>query len=952
MPTGRIGQVVMRSATAALGALAIGAALIAGGRTSCADEPDIAAARSLLLKGRYAEAAERFVAADSSPAAAIGLARARASVGKHDEALGVLKAAAGRFPESAAVQAELALAFLRSGEYEAAGQHKDAALALDKEHVKARFVEAELLKYSGQLKQAQDAYGWFVAHYNRAPRIDDPEDLVFIGRAVAEHARWTRSSNQFRRLVRDLYPAALRLEKDYWPARLEAALLYLEKYNERDAAGEISAGLAINPHSAELHAARAALALSSFDLATAKSSLDRALEINSRLLWALQLRADWFFSDVRPADAIEVLESARKLNPRAEGTLGRLYAARLSVEPPGQPSAAAQAILDEATRQNPHCGEFFLAAGAAFDRMRHYPQAAVQYRQAAERMPQLLSARGQLGLVLMRLGEETEAAQLLAESFATDPFNVRVKNQLEVLDLLKGYAIVETDHFVLKFDRGQDELLARYAAQHLEETFADLTRRLGHTPTDKTLVEIFSRHGGEAGQNWFSARMVGLPLIGPVGACAGKMVALSSPTEMPSKYNWAQVLRHELVHVINLQHTNFHVPHWFTEGLAVHLEDQPRPRDWLELLARRSREGTLYTLDDVTLGFVRPKSGDDWTLAYCQSELYIEHLLATYGDDAPRRMLEAFAQHLTTPQALQRLFGTTVEQFEREYKERINRLIASAGPTIARPGRTLTQLQKEAADQPEDADAAAELARAWLDRDDKLQARKWAVAAQAIEPKHQLAAYVLARMRLSIGENEAAVDLLEKSLNRDAPQEDLLALLAALKLQASDTAAATALYTLGEDKLPHSERWLKGLVKIHLQVGDQEKLMPLLKRLVALEPDNASARQKLAELAIGAKDFQQAAALARQGIHADVQHVPSHVLLASALAGMGKHSAAVEEFGVAAQLDGDQPDVLAGLAHSLLALEKKHEAREVVARLRKLDAKHKQLPDLEKSLSP
>ena len=417
--------------------------------------------------------------------------------------------------------------------------------------------------------------------------IDDPTDLLLHRprrtRACALDAQLPSS---FAASSAELFPAALRLEQNFWPARLEAARLYVEKYNEADAATEITAGLAINPQAAELHAARAALALDSFDLATARSSLDRALEINPQLVWAHQLRADWLLADVRPSEAIEVLEEARKLNPRDEATLGRLFAALLAVEPPGQLSDRAQALLNEVSQNNPHCGEFYLAAGEAFERLRRYPQAAENYRLAGERLPQLIAPRGQLGLVLMRLGEEAEAAKLLEESFAIDPFNVRVKNQLEVLDLLKNYAVVETDHFVLKFDRGQDELLARYAARHLEESFADLTKRLGYTPKDKTLIEIFSRHGREAGQNWFSARMVGLPLIGPVGACAGKMVALSSPTEMPKKYDWARVLRHELVHVINLQQTDFGVPHWFTEGLAVHLEDQPRPREWVDSALR------------------------------------------------------------------------------------------------------------------------------------------------------------------------------------------------------------------------------------------------------------------------------------------------------------------------------------------------------------------------------
>ncbi len=918
-----------------------------------ADDGDLAAARTMLLKGRYAEARQRFAAAaETDPAATIGLAQSLTATGKRDEALAALEAGAKRFGDSAAIQAELALIAYDLGDHATAERHKVKALEIDEDCVLARWVDAQLLKSAGKLSEAERAYAWFTGYYNRAPRVDDPAALLAIARGVAEHARWTRNSKQFRRILTELFPAALRWDKDYWPARLEAARLYAEKYNEADAAAEITAGLAINPQAAELHAARAALALSSFDLATAKTSLNRALEINPQLVWAHLLRADWLLADVRPAEAIGVLEEARKLNPRDESSLGRLFAARVAVEPPGQLSGAAKAILDEVTNKNPHCGEFYLAAGEAFDRMRRFPQAAENFRLAGERLPQLVAPRGQLGLVLMRLGEEAEAAKLLEESFAIDPFNVRVKNQLEVLDLLKNYTVVETDHFVLKFDRGQDELLARYAARHLEESFADLAARLGYTPQDKTLIEIFSRHGPESGQNWFSARMVGLPLIGTVGACAGKMVALSSPTEMPTKYDWAQVLRHELVHVINLQQTDFAVPHWFTEGLAVHLEDQPRPREWLELLARRSRAGSLFTLDDVTLGFVRPKSGDDWTLAYCQSELYIEHLIAQYGDDAPRHMLAAYGERRTTGEALQKLFGVTLEQFETGVRQRIDEIIAAAGPAVSRQQLTLAELERRAAERPADADIAAELARAWLVRDDKPQARRYALAAQKQSPQHPLAGYVMARLQLAIGDRERAMELLDLALDRQLPHEDVLALLAALKLQTGDIKSAQALYELGDEKLPHSGRWVKGLVKIHLQSGDTNKLLPVLRRLNVLEPDNGPARQKLAELTLAAKDYPAAVALAMRGIHADVEDAASHAVLAAALAGQDKHADAVDEYQVALRLDGSQADWLAALARSLIVLGQNDEARQVVERLRKADRSHAQLPELEKRLAP
>src|SRR4029077_19951944 len=137
----------------------------------------------------------------------------------------------------------------------------------------------------------------------------------------------------------------------------------------------------------------------------------------------------------------------------------------------------------------------------------------------------------------------------------------------------------------------------------------------------------------------------------------GKMVALTSPAELAEKFDWASVLRHEYVHVLNLQQTDFAVPHWLTEGLAVYLENQLRPQKWTILLASRAKEGELFNLESLTLGFIRPQSSDDWTLAYWQAELYVEYLLTTYGDDAVAKLLAAYTDRLTTGDALTRCYG-------------------------------------------------------------------------------------------------------------------------------------------------------------------------------------------------------------------------------------------------------------------------------------------------------
>ena len=91
-------------------------------------------------------------------------------------------------------------------------------------------------------------------------------------------------------------------------------------------------------------------------------------------------------------------------------------------------------------------------------------------------------------------------------------------------------------------------------------------------------------------------------------------------------------------------------------------------------------------------------------------------------------------------------------------------------------------------------------------------------------------AYVLARLQVEIGDNEQAMTLLEAAFDKDAPHEELLGLLAALKLKSGDTAAAEALYRLGDQRFPLSDRWIKGLARIYLQSGESAKLTAVLRR--------------------------------------------------------------------------------------------------------------------------
>ena len=907
------------------------------------DKPDeaLVAARHLLLTGKYAEATEAYdKLVEMHPVvAALGLARCQAAVGEYDKALETLAGAAEKHPD-ATLEAERARLAFAGGDYHTADQAVDAALKIDDKNVIARWIAAERHRVEGRLDEAAEAYDWFVDYYNDH-EVDDPEVVRIVGLAAAQNARWQRTSEDFDALVNDLYPSALDLDEDYWPAHYEAGMLFLEKFNEAEANRELKAALAINPNAAEAHAAQARLALQNYDLDDARRWIDRALEINPHLFTARLYEADLQLANFQIDEAVATLEKALKLNPQSEQAQGRLAAAYAGLD--GWPSKPADSrfnkLVSEVNEHNPHAGEFYFALASALDLTRRFPAAARYYKEAVERMPEMIEPRGALGLMYLRLGEETEARKLLDESFETDPFNVRVSNSLKVLEVLDNYAVLETPHFVIKFDRGKDEILAKYAARYLEdEVYPALVKQFHFAPPGKSLFEIFQRARNTSGHGWFSARMVGLPYVGTVGACAGKMVALASPNDMQEKYNWARVLKHEFVHVLNLQQTNFNIPHWYTEALAVENEGYPRPQQWNELLLDRTTKGKLFNLDNLNLAFVRPHSSDDWTMAYCQAQLYAQYMLKKYGPDALAKMLAGYADNLSTRAALKREFGVEQEDFEKGYLEFVKQIVAGLASAGERGDeKSFAELQRAQQAQPDDPQLMAQLALAYLNRKDYPEARKLSQAALKKQPKLQLAGYVLARVRLVIGEDDEAIRILEECLDRQAPEEHLLHLLAGLKMKQEDYAGATELYELGADRFPQDPQWTKSLVRLYLKSGEKKELVPLLAKLADSDADDLTVRKKLAQLALDAKDYAAAVRWSQDALHVDVLDPEVHQVLAQALVEMQKYSTAIEEFLVTIKLEPKEPGLRLALADAYIQAKQLDKARAALKALLEID---------------
>lgn len=832
-------------------------------------------------KALYAKAAE----ADPKlrPGAAIGVSRAQRAVGDDTAALQTLSSAVAGSPKNPDLLAERGDLHFTCGRWDEALRDADAALAVKEETLLAWWVKARVLRDRGQPAEADQAVRWVVRHYtarsNADREITDPDELLVVAECGAENARWNSLPKQFQFILNTVLDDALKADPDLWRGEVLAGHMLLEKFNKPEALAAFDKALKINPKAADALAGKALAALQRFDLKDADTFAGQALKVNPRHPAALRVKGDSLVIAGDLAAATDTLAKAREVNPRDPATLGRLAACHLLQK--RQPEFDAVVTAAESFDKKP--GAFYHDLAEVMDGRKRFAEAETYYKKAAELRPTLPGPRTGLGMMYLRLGDETTGRELLDKAFAADPFNVRVANSLKVMRHLDKYATRETPHYVLKFDPEKDGVLAGFVAEYLEETHAGLKRQYGFEPPQKTLIEVFSTH------EMFSGRITGLPDLHTVGASTGRLVALAAPGAKGLKkpYHWGRVVKHELTHVFNLTQSDFLCPHWLTEGLAVRTEDLPRPKDWLVVLRDRRAAGTLFTLDTVMFGFVRPKDPSEWTLAYCQSNLYVEHLVKTHGEGVVGKLLAAYKRGLDTTAALKEC-GIDKAGFEQGYRGYVDEVLKPVPPRAEVVDKPMTTEELEAAVEadPEDMDLLARLAERRLNK--PAEARKLVDEILERKPGQSRAARIKAKLLLDAGDTAAARATLTAALKLHPDEARLLLAAARLATDEKDYAAAAGYLEHGRKVSPYDVDWLPLLAKLYKTTGESDKLIGVLKEQVAGDGDELDGRVRLAQTYLDADKPEDAERLARDALMIDVKSEDARKAYLAALKAQGK----------------------------------------------------------------
>jgi tetratricopeptide (TPR) repeat protein len=644
-----------------------------------------------------------------------------------------------------------------------------------------------------------------------ADRSDDPHDIVRAARALRALGSFREANAAYREAAGAL-PADPAVQTGWGD-------LFLEKYDKAEALRSYQMALQVDARwtPALVGSARA---LADDNPPQAAGLAKRALEINGSSVDAHLFLAGEAADASRHGEARQSIEKALAVNPSSLDALA-LRAALAYVEDKPQDFEADAA---RAAAIAPNDATVYLTAGELAAHNYRFEEAAALTRRALAIDPGNPRALADLGVQLLRTGDEPAAYQALDTSFKADGYSKLVLNLLTMMDALEKFVTVKDGDLVVRMHKDEAAVLQEYAVPLAHQALSAMSARYEFAPKGPILIEIFPKHDD------FAVRTLGLPgMIGALGACFGRVVTMDSPrARPPGEFQWEATLWHELGHVITLQMSNQRVPRWLTEGISEYEEQRARPewrRDMDLTFAGLMNRGETIKLTDLNTAFQNPKT---IALAYYEGSLVVEHIIAAYGQPAMNKLLRSFAQGLDTDAALKAALNADFASMQAGFDQMLEQKFGAMRRAVAMP------------------DGADNLAR--------MPAAAIAALADANPRSFPVQMALGAALRKEGRQDEAmqaferAAALVPGAGGKDSPHDQM----AAIALQKNDAARAiaelTSLVAVDFNNV-EAPRKLTALLR-QSGVDDAAKLSPIYQRIAAIDPFDPDAHAMLGRFAL------------------------------------------------------------------------------------------------------
>jgi tetratricopeptide (TPR) repeat protein len=500
--------------------------------------------------------------------------------------------------------------------------------------------QCRTLRHHGQLGEARTCFS----------RLASGSDPNLRAEGLWGAGRYKEANEQFRALI-----AQFPKNANY---RVRWGRLFLERFNKDEASNLFKEALEIDKDNAPAQLGMALVAAEGFGR-QAVDLAEQAVKLDPKLLEARELLAFLALEDNDEERAAKEADLAIEISPEA------LDALAIHATIDWLHDKTTTPWIDRVLEINPVYGEAYSTAGHFFVINRRYQEAIQSYRKAIELNPELWEARSELGVNLMRLGEDKEAYSQLEQCFNAGYQSSETVNSLRLLDSFKKFATYKTDNTILRLDQKEADLLRPYIEAELKRAIATYEKKYQMKLKRPVQLEVYPDHED------FAVRTMGMPGLGALGVTFNWVVAMDSPSgRPPGSFHWASTLWHELSHVYVLQATNSRVPRWFTEGLAVYEETAAAP-DWGDRLDPEAisaiKNKKLLPVAKLDRGFVRPSYPTQVVVSYFQAGRICSYIAEMWGYGKLLEMIQSYAKLESTPDVFQKTLGISTQDFDKKF---------------------------------------------------------------------------------------------------------------------------------------------------------------------------------------------------------------------------------------------------------------------------------------------
>ena len=442
-------------------------------------------------------------------------------------------------------------------------------------------------------------------------------------------------------------------------------------------------------------------------------------------------------------------------------------------------------------------------------------------------------------------GRYADALTLVDRALAIDSSNQRRQalklfTQLTV-DVHKSLKRFESAHFVLFVDEKRDGILVSLALDTLEKSYVSTGAALGFYPKEKVRIEIAPDATSFNAISTLSLRDI--EETGAVGICKFNKLMIISPRALSFGYRWLDSLSHEYQHYAIVSLSNNQAPIWLHEGMARFYETRwrkPAPskdaaEDYLTpanqtLLVHALEKNQFVGFKKMEPSLIYLDTPEQVQLAYAEAASAIDFINQSKGGAGVRELL-ATLNDKPTPEAIEKVYGMSFDEFEAKWK--------------------------------------AFLKTKGLKEIEGSRVRKFKVKKDQREDEEVV----------ELREIQSAV-----ARNRTHLADQLLG--------KGRTAAAANEYQRALQVSPHSPIILNKLGRVMIETNRPSDALPLLQKALDVDPDNVNTYVQLGRAQVANKNFKEARGALEEAIQINPFNPLIYRLLGDAYAALGEQEKA------------------------------------------------------------